>query len=348
MFKPGIGLMRLDRKNFIEIQKVVDIAMNHGINYFESCMFYLDSQCEELLTKALQKYPRESYEICAKMAVHGILETRRDKNPDILFKKQLYEHNTEYFDYYLVQAVDRRAIPIMVESGLIPYLQIKRKEGVIKKLGFSFHDTPDVLEKVIKMADWDFVQLQLNYYDWFLSTGKKNYEICQKYGLPIHVMGALKGGLLTSDRIGLDTIYGYKFLNTLKNVELVLFGPDNSDILLKDIDIFHKDLSLYKKELALIKEAIKRYSKQEHIDCSGCGYCEEFCSRAIPVKEIFSLYNQILKNPRDEEILRKLIAIEKSDNSNFDCLDCGNCEKVCPQHLNIRKLLRENIFLMRM
>lgn len=340
--------MRLDKNNFIEIQRVIDISMNHGINYFESCMFYLNNQCEELLTKALQKYPRKSYEICAKMAVHGILEISSDKKPDSLFKNQLDKHDTEYFDYYLVQAIDRHAIPIMVETGLIPFLQKKKKEGIIKKLGFSFHDTPEVLEKVIKMADWDFVQLQLNYYDWFLSTGKKNYEICQKYRLPIHVMGALKGGLLTNNRIGLDAVYGYKFLNTLKNVDLVLLGPDNSDVLLKDIGILHGNLSLYKKELALIKETIKRYSKQGYIDCSGCGYCKESCPRNIPIKEIFSLYNQILKNPRDEVSLKKLIAIEKGKNSNFNCVDCGQCEKMCPQHLRIRKLFKENIFLMRM
>ena len=229
--KLGIGIMRHDPDNFNKTQQIIDMAMSNGINYFESCYFYLNGKCEQILAKALSKYPRESYYLCGKMSVYGTLGINGN-TPESIFEKQLKNNNTSYFDYYLIQAVDKRTIEIIKETNLIPFLQNKKEEGIIHNLGFSFHDTPDVLEEFINMGQWDCVQLQLNYYDWYFSTGKQNYEIVQKYNLPIIVMGGLKGGTLGNHmpKAAFNYTkenpinYAYKFLNTLSNVKVILSG----------------------------------------------------------------------------------------------------------------------------
>lgn len=359
--KLGLGIMRYNPLDSQHRQNIIDVAIANGVNYFESCYFYLNGKCEEILAKALSKYPRESYFLCDKMPIHGTLES--DITPEEIFNEQLKNNNTDYFDYYLIQAVDKRAIQIIKDKKVIEFLNEKRKQGIIRNLGFSFHDIPEVLEEFIGLNNWDVVQLQLNYYDWYLSTGKDNYNICKKHNLPIIAMGGLKGGTLTNGlpREAMWALrnanynisvadYGYKFLTTLGNVKVVLNGAFALNETMSNIKFFSnaENFGLNLRELSAIKKAIEIYRDKNFISCTGCGYCLSECPMNIDIKTIFELYNKILKDKDDKESLDKYVTIWKSKTSSFSCIRCGKCERKCPQHLPIRNILSDRIFQMRM
>lgn len=355
----GVGIMRHDINNFNNTQKIIDIAMNNGINYFESCYFYLNNQCEKILSKALSKYPRDSYILCGKIPIHGTLE---QETPEEVFNKQLKNCNTDYFDIYLLQALDRNCFNLLQKTKVIEFLNKKREEGVIKNLGFSFHDNPEILEKYILLNKWDCIQLQLNYYDWYISMGKELYNICTKYNLPIIVMGGVKGGticdnlptkakaLLKNVNPNIPIVYwAYKFLTTLKNVKVVLSGANSIQQIQQNIDFFKEDsnFGLYKHEIPYIKKAIELYKAQNYIECTECGYCMQECPLSIDIKNTFSLYNKILKNENDSDSLEPYLKILKSDNSPLNCIGCKKCIKKCPQHLDIPSYMHNQIFALR-
>lgn len=352
--KIGIGFMRHDINNFEETQKIVDFAMSHNINYFESCYFYLNNQCENIVAKALKKYPRESYKLCAKMPVKGILE--EIINPEIIFNQQLKNLNTNYFDIYLLQALDIKCLPILYQSKIIPFLLRKKKEGIIKKIGFSFHGTPDFLDKLLSIKCWDIVQLQLNYYDWYLSTGKENYEICEKYNIPIIVMGPTKGGTLINnlpkesiDILGKEyKFYPYKFLYSLPLIKGILTGAENLNQLKENYNFIFSDKNIFTKQDSIkIQKAIKIYKEKNFIQCTECLYCQP-CPKDINIPFLFKSYNSILSNGIKNENFEKYINYTKEKNVLRECIKCGHCEKMCPQHLPIQKYFYDKIFQMRL
>ncbi len=143
--------MRYYNNSQEEINQMVDFAIANGINYFESCYFYLNNQCEKVVANSLKRYKREDYILCAKMPVQGILE---QKSPEQIFNEQLNNLQTDYFDIYLLQALDRNCLKILLDTKVIQFLIQKKREGKIKKLGFSFHDTPDIFELIIQKNNW--------------------------------------------------------------------------------------------------------------------------------------------------------------------------------------------------
>lgn len=352
--KIGIGFMRHDPSNFLNTQKIVDSAMQSGVNYFESCYFYLGGQCEHIVQESLNKYPRESYQLCAKMPVKGILENI--KNPDKIFQEQLNNLHTDYFDVYLLQALDASCLNILQETKVIPYLLQKKKEGKIKQLGFSFHGTPYHLEKLLSLACWDVIQLQLNYYDYFLSSGKENYKLAEKYNIPIIVMGPTKGGTLINNLpaaarslLGEEwKFYPYKFLFSLPKVKMILTGAENEFQLNENINYIQNKLApLTEKEWQLLEQVINIYRKNNYIQCTGCNYCQP-CPSGINISYYFKEYNNILKEGTNYYNFNNYMEFCRDNMPNFICLNCGRCEKMCPQHLNIRQLFSSLIFQMRL
>lgn len=349
----GIGFMRHHLDNFNTTQEIVDFAMKNKVNYFESCYFYLNGQCESIVEKSLKKYSHENYEICAKMPVVGVLENI--KNPDIIFQEQLKNLNVDFFDVYLLQALDIRCLKILEETKVIPYLLKKKKEGYIKKLGFSFHGTPYHLEKILSLKCWDIVQLQLNYFDYFLSCGKELYEIAIKYKIPIYVMGANKGGLLiqqlTEEQkriLGFEwKFFPYKFLASLPGIERILIGAENLDWVQEDICYIKNKLSpLTQDEWHSIEKIIEIYKQNNYIQCTGCNYCQP-CPAKINISYFFKEYNNILLQGKQYCNFTEYMEYSRENFPHLTCINCGRCEKMCPQHLKIRELFRNNIFSLR-
>lgn len=345
----GLGIMRHNPQNFSLTKEIVDYSIEHGINYFESCYFYLNNQCEQILQKALASHPRDSYKLCAKMPVHGILEAK--KNPQIIFEEQKSHLKTDYFDVYLLQALDRNALSILKDTKVLDFLFAQKEKGTIKQLGFSFHDSPEWLEKYLKLQCWDLVQLQLNYYDWYLSSGKENYLIAKDYNMPIFVMGPTKGGTLINEinkkvltknnKIELP----YLFLNSLDNVKCILTGANTMKQIIENINIINS-LSPNKDIESDINNIMHDFADRKRIECTNCNYCQP-CPVNIPISYYFQEYNKILAEQKNYKHFETYLNHLRHNQPGFKCLECGRCEKMCPQHLPIRHLLKTQIFDLR-
>lgn len=355
IYKLGLGIMRVETQE--EIDKMIVYAIKNGINYFEACFFYNDMHCETFLYNALKKFPRNSYYLCDKYPCSLLFNQNNDYEK--FFFNQLKRMNTDYFDYYLLQAIDAGYYSILKSHDIIEFLNKQRKLGTIKNLGFSFHDKPEIFEQTLKLNNWDIVQLQLNYYDWYLGEGKNLYSLAKKYDLPISVMGGCKGGLLVNNlpltskqRLQQNNIHPaylcYKFLTTLSNVKLILSGANNISVLENNLNFFKtQNYGLSPFEKSQIYLNLEDYSKQNLIQCTNCQYCITQCPQKIPINQIFYLYNNFLQN-NNISSRDTLYTIFKSDNSITKCIKCGACERACPQHLPIRELFKTNIFPLRL
>ena len=247
----GLGCMRPSPEIF---PKLVDYAMEHGVKYFESCQFYQHGKCEDIVAEALKKYPRDSYMLCGKINF-----PYKNKPIKEVFNESLNNCKTDYFDYYLIQALDRNSLKFLTQDN-IDFLNEMRRQGKIKKLGFSFHDTSDIFELIIQKNNWDCCQLQINYYDWNFGVAKDLYNIAVKYNLPIIVMGGLKGGIL-ADKMPKPIIdsyskscpndslasLGYRFLKSLPQINIILSGATSMSMLENNLQDINNNLLLSEK-----------------------------------------------------------------------------------------------------
>ena len=183
---------------------------------------------------------------------------------------------TNYFDFYLIQAIDDSCINLLQKFNLISFLLTKKQQGIIKYLGFSFHGSSETLEMLLKLKCWDLVQLQLNYYDYYLSSGKENYNLCVQYNIPVWVMGGNKGGTLIKDiNTSICDNYKelpYKFLNSLENIYCILSGADSLEILTKNILTINNLTNLTKQDIINIEKILQDYKEKHYINCSKCNY----------------------------------------------------------------------------
>lgn len=347
----GLGMMRQDPNNQLLSQKIVDFAITAGINYFEGCYFYLQNKCESILANCLQKYPRNSYYLCDKLPLKGIFETLKTKNElEELFQEQLDNMKTNYFDFYLIQAIDDSCINLLQKFNLISFLLTKKQQGIIKYLGFSFHGSPEILEMLLKLKCWDLVQLQLNYYDYYLSSGKENYNLCVQYNIPVWVMGGNKGGTLIKDiNTSICDNYKelpYKFLNSLENIYCILSGADSLEILTENILTINNLTNLTKQDIINIEKILQDYKEKHYINCSKCNYCQP-CPQGINIPWYFEQYNNILKYGTNYKDFKDYMNYSRKSEVYFKCLSCHRCEKKCPQHLPIPQLLKKDLFQMR-
>lgn len=352
----GLGYMRHENNS----AELVDYAIANGVNYFEACTFYLNGNCESVVRKSLEKYPRERYNICDKLSVLGTNFETLDLEQ--FFNEQLEKCGVDYFDVYLLQALDRNCFDILAKYPIIEFFNKKREEGKIINFGFSFHDTVDILTQFLEMNNWDCVQIQLNYYDWYLGSAKALYWKLVEVNMPIIVMGPCKGGTLT-DKLPLhiqrmyESAFGgqklftlaHNFLRNLSGVKVVLTGAHTLDQVQQVVDFYNKAPEPLKMQDKLSMQAIlDEYCKFNTIACTGCGYCQTVCPQQIDIKNLFWYYNNIITNTDRERNAEEYYKILKSPHSFFECRHCGQCERICPQHLKIQNIFNEKLFPMRL
>jgi predicted aldo/keto reductase-like oxidoreductase len=341
-------------------EQLVDYAISHGVNYFEACTFYLNGQCESIVRESLKKYPREQYCLCDKISILGTNFNGLDLEE--FFAEQLQKCGVNYFDVYLLQALDRNCIEILNQYPIIEFFNRKREEGIIKNFGFSFHDTVDVLDQFLEMNQWDCVQMQLNYYDWYLGDAKAIYWRLTKLDIPIIVMGPLKGGVLT-DKMPEHIQFAYErafkgkrlsrlahdFIRNLSGVKVVLTGAHTENQLTEIVKLYNEvPQKLQLRDKMAIETILNEYCKYNAIACTGCGYCQTVCPQAVDIKHLFAYYNNIISNTDKQESAKEYYKILKSPHSFFECRHCGQCERICPQHLPIQKIFNEKLFPMRL
>lgn len=342
--------MRYDINKQEDNQKMIDWAIKHGINHFESCWFYLDYQCENFLYSLLKKYNREDYYICGKLPIHNIIRQNDFKE---IFKQQIERVPGNYFDTYLLQALDERAILDLKEQNIIPFFLQQKKLGTIKRFGLSIQCKPEIFEQLLKLKCWDVVQMPLNYYDWYLCRYDENYNLACQYNIPIIAQAPVKGGLLTNQNYFNNNLFldrnrnniesAYDFLQSLSNIELILCGNSTLSSLKNSYDA----LSSFQlvEDFSLYKNAINIFIKNNSINCLYCGRCNEVCEQHLPISAYIQLYNLGLKN----KIYFNALDILKQapDEPNHLCNYCEKCVEVCPLENNIPHLFYSLIFELR-
>lgn len=369
MNKLGFGMMRMplldanDPKSVDveQVKKMVDLCFENGISYFDCATMYHAYACEAVVKEALtSRYPRESFKLANKF------HTAYADTPEGMeahFNKQLAACGVDYFDNYLIHGINMERYQLYKKLGAFEWIAEKKKEGKIRKMGFSFHAGADLLEDIFKSyPQMDFVQLQLNYMDWDSAAiqAKRCHDLAVQYGKEIIVMEPIKGGILT--KLPDDAFaplkacrpdwsqaeWALKFVANEENVSTVLSGMSSLDQMKQNIAALEGFEKLTDEESAALVRASVILKASNAIACTACAYCTPGCPQNIPIPKYFALYNAI--SAKGGEGSRVTTTFFYKDlSSKFgkasDCIECGQCEEICPQKLpvidNLKKLAKE-------
>ena len=361
--KFGFGCMRLpqtdkddpttiDQKLF---NKMVDIYMEKGFNYFDTSYAYHNGLSEIAIRKAVvERYPRESYKICDKMPTWAL----RSKEDNEKFVGEMLERlGITYFDVFFVHNINIPWFKLAKTHGSFEYIKKMKEKGIAKKIGFSFHEKSDLLKEVLdEYSDIiDVVQLELNYLDWEDSSieARKCYELCVEYGLDVYVMEPLKGGVIVNQPDDIKNefkkfnskksiaSFAIRFCASLEHVKMVLSGMNNMNDLLDNCDTYENFEAMNDTELEFLERMADKLRENLAVTCSECGYCIKACPEKIPIPEYFNLYNTS-KNQPESNIYRLYydkLADEKV--SAEECTSCGTCIEHCTQQIEIPEKLKE-------
>ena len=355
--KLGFGLMRLPRlaDGSIDVEQgkqMVDRFLAGGGTYFDTAFVYEGS--EEATRKMLvERIPRESYTLATKINARaaGSAEAARAQ-----FETSLERTGAGYFDYYLLHAMGSGNIDLYRDYGLWEFAAEKKKEGLIRHLGFSFHDTPELLDQILtEHPEAEFLQLQINYADWENPDVQSRacYEVARKHGKPVVIMEPVKGGTLASLPEEAEAVFkgirpelsvaswGIRFAASLDGVLAVLSGMSTLEQMEDNMSFMENFEPLSEEERAAVGKAVEILASQRQIPCTACKYCVEGCPMGIKIPDLFSVYNFFLRFRNLETAKKRYEWRQKETGKASDCIKCGACEGSCPQHLPIRDLLEE-------
>ena len=351
----GFGLMRLpmkdDKIDNVELCKMVDFFMERGFNYFDTAHGYHNGLSEVAVRECLSsRYPRESYVLTNKLS-SSYFKTQEDIRP--YFELQLKECGVEYFDFYLMHAQDKRLFEKYKKHNAYETALEFLKEGKIKHFGISFHDKAEVLEEILtEYPQIEVVQIQFNYVDYEDASvqSRKCYEVCRKFNKPIIIMEPVKGGslvnlpeaaneVLASLNGGSNASYAIRFAASFDGVFMVLSGMGNMDMMRDNLSYMEDFKPLTEAELSAVWKVRDIFNAQKLIPCTECRYCMEVCPLQIPIPNFFASLND--KKAFNNWNAGYYYSIHSKNVKASECIKCGKCEAICPQHLKIRDLLVE-------
>mgnify|MGYP004634264669 FL=1 len=362
--KLGFGLMRLPRldpnnEGSIDLEQtkqMVDTFLQRGFTYFDTAWMYCAFKSENAVKDALtSRHPRESYTLATKLHA-AYIHSLDDR--DAIFNTQREKTGVEYFDYYLLHDVGAEHYEIYKKYDCFAWIAEKKRQGLIKHMGFSFHDTAEVLDKILtEHPEMEFVQLQINYLDWDSEgvQSRKCYEVATKHGKPVIVMEPVKGGTLAKLPAAAEALlrqadpgasipsWAVRFAASLPNVKMVLSGMSSTEQLLDNTGYMQDFAPLTQQEQAVIAQVVDSINASIAIPCTGCAYCTEGCPMHIAIPKYFSLYNAEMQELKEKDFTSQgtyYYNLTLKFGKASDCIACGQCESVCPQHLPIIENLK--------
>ena len=366
MKKLGFGLMRLPlldpsvatSVDMEQLKQMVDLFLERGFTYFDTAWMYTGFASENAAKEALvDRYPRDSFTLTTKLHA-GFFDSLEDR--DKIFNAQLEKTGAGFFDYYLLHDVEADTYPKYEKYDCFTWLQEKKRAGLVRHMGFSFHDTPELLDKVLTAhPEMEFVQLQLNYLDWESPwiQSRRNYEVCVKHGKPVIVMEPVKGGSLAKVPAEAEALFraaepelsipswGIRFAASQPNVMMVLSGMSTLHQMEDNTGFMEDFQPLDEEKLALCHRAAEIINAQIAVPCTGCSYCTEGCPMHIAIPKYFSLYNEIKREDMEQKgwtvSFTQYDVLTQDFGRAGDCIACGQCERICPQHLPIIEHLKQ-------
>lgn len=356
----GLGTMRLPVKtplkreanpmiDYKRGQELVDLAYENGVNYFDTAYMYHAGKSEAFIGTALKKYPRESYFLADKLPVWMCL---KKSDMEKIFNKQLERCGVDYFDFYLLHALDGDNWKKCVKYNAVDFVEQKRKEGKVRNFGFSFHGSIEDLKTIVAAHNWDFAQIQMNYLDWKNQNAKEQYQILTDAGIPVIIMEPVRGGKLANPPKAAQELFrnaapdksmaswAIGFDASFDNVLTILSGMNAPEQMLDNLNTLTDFTPYSETEMQICANAASILNKNDIIPCTGCDYCAD-CPKGVKISSIFAVYNKL----KNEEVtnVEAQAEYDKIDVRANACVNCGKCKTHCPQQIDIPKWMNKGI-----